>query len=103
MGPAEPAAAQTPSGGTAPSAVSPASARTPPPAGTPLPRTGVGVDVHPFSDDGRPPGPGAGARCPPFSDDGRTLGLAGLAWPGERGLAGHSDGDVAAHAACDAL
>jgi 2-C-methyl-D-erythritol 2,4-cyclodiphosphate synthase len=39
----------------------------------------------------------------PFSDDGRTLSLAGLTWPGERGLAGHSDGDVAAHAACDAL
>ena len=56
---------------------------------TPLPRVGVGVDVHPFAaaDDG----------------DGRALWLAGLTWPGERGLAGHSDGDVAAHAACDAL
>jgi 2-C-methyl-D-erythritol 2,4-cyclodiphosphate synthase len=49
-----------------------------------LPRVGLGVDVHPFA-------------------EGRTLYLAGLQWPGETGLAGHSDGDAAAHAACDAL
>ena len=34
---------------------------------------------------------------------GRELHLAGLWWPGETGLAGHSDGDVAAHAVCTAL
>jgi 2-C-methyl-D-erythritol 2,4-cyclodiphosphate synthase len=55
-------------------------------AGSALPRVGVGVDVHPFADG-----------------EGRALWLGGLHWPGERGLAGHSDGDVAAHAACDAL
>lgn len=52
-----------------------------------MPRTGIGVDVHAFA------GPG--------SD--RELWVAGLLWPGETGLNGHSDGDVAAHAACDAL
>lgn len=49
------------------------------------PRVGIGVDVHPFADDARP------------------LWVACLQWDGEVGLAGHSDGDVAAHAACDAL
>jgi 2-C-methyl-D-erythritol 2,4-cyclodiphosphate synthase len=48
-------------------------------------RTGIGVDVHRLV-------------------DGVPLHLAGLAWPEEpRGLEGHSDADVAAHAACDAL
>ena len=54
---------------------------------TQLPRVGVGVDVHPLAPEG--------------SD--RELWVAGLHWPGERGLDGHSDADVAAHAACDAL
>jgi len=53
-----------------------------------LPRTGIGVDVHAYDVS---PEPGA------------VLHLAGLAWPGERPLAGHSDADVAAHAAADAL
>lgn len=47
-------------------------------------RVGVGVDVHPF-------------------ENGRELNLAGITWPNETGLAGHSDGDVVAHACADAL
>lgn len=53
----------------------------------PLPRVGIGTDVHAFAP----------------ADSGRALWVAGLEWPGQRGLAGHSDADVAAHAACDAL
>lgn len=49
-------------------------------------RTGVGVDAHAFS-----------------ADKERKLWLAGLLWPDEIGVDGHSDGDVAAHAICDAL
>lgn len=52
---------------------------------TELPRTGIGVDVH------------------AYAEDNRTLHLAGLEWPGERGIEGHSDGDVVSHAICDAL
>jgi 2-C-methyl-D-erythritol 2,4-cyclodiphosphate synthase len=50
-----------------------------------IPRIGVGTDVHAF-------------------EAGRELWVGGLRWDGEPyGLAGHSDADVAAHAACDAL
>ncbi len=47
-------------------------------------RVGQGIDVHPF------------AR-------GRRLWLCGVEIPGEEGLAGHSDADVALHAVTDAI
>lgn len=47
-------------------------------------RVGLGVDAHAFSDDA-------------------ALVLGGVEFPGEPGLAGHSDGDVVAHAVIDAL
>ncbi len=49
-------------------------------------RTGIGVDAHAFS-----------------SDPARPMWLAGLLWPDVIGVDAHSDGDVAAHAICDAL
>ncbi|WP_424937376.1 MULTISPECIES: 2-C-methyl-D-erythritol 4-phosphate cytidylyltransferase [Bacteria] len=51
---------------------------------TGAPRVGIGTDVHGFAGDG-------------------VLRLAGLEWPGEPALAGHSDGDAVAHAIVDAL
>ncbi len=52
-------------------------------------RTGIGTDVH---------------RLVPRADDDPPMQLAGLSWPDEpQRLEGHSDADVAAHAACDAL
>jgi len=56
-------------------------------AGTAAPTvmaTGIGIDVHGY-------------------DAVQPLWLGGLHWPGEPGLAGHSDGDAVAHAVCDAL
>jgi len=49
-------------------------------------KVGIGVDAHAFA-----------------TDKSRKLSLAGLIWENEIGLDGHSDGDVAAHAICDAL
>ncbi|MFT4259189.1 2-C-methyl-D-erythritol 4-phosphate cytidylyltransferase [Microbacterium sp.] len=55
-----------------------------PPAVARSPRIGIGTDVHAFGGEG-------------------DLWLAGLEWPGEQALSGHSDGDAVAHAIVDAL
>ena len=47
-------------------------------------RIGIGLDAHAFTDEA-------------------ALVLGGVDFPGERGLAGHSDGDVVAHALIDAI
>jgi 2-C-methyl-D-erythritol 4-phosphate cytidylyltransferase/2-C-methyl-D-erythritol 2,4-cyclodiphosphate synthase len=72
--------------GRAEGATRPALERGPVAASGAVTRVGTGVDVHAFADDA-----------------GTPLWLAGLHWPGEPGLSGHSDGDAVAHAICDAL
>ena len=49
-------------------------------------RTGIGTDVHRFSED-----------------ESKPLYLGTVLWPGEIGLEGHSDGDALAHAVVDSL
>ena len=51
---------------------------------SPALRVGTGVDVHAYDHSAR-------------------LRLAGLTWPDEPGLSGHSDGDAVCHAIVDAL
>ena len=51
---------------------------------SPVPRVGSALDVHAF-------------------DEASPLTLAGLEWPGEKGLSGHSDGDAVVHAIVDAI
>lgn len=60
---------------------------TPHTPATAWPRTGLAFDAHQFA----------------ATDSGKPCRLACLEWPGEPALEGHSDGDVAAHALCDAL
>ncbi len=53
--------------------------------GEQVPRVGIGFDTHPWAEEDRP------------------LLLGGVRFDGERGLAGHSDGDVVSHAVADAV
>ncbi|MDY6054739.1 2-C-methyl-D-erythritol 2,4-cyclodiphosphate synthase [Micrococcus sp.] len=78
-----PASAQGPVP-SSPAVQGPAAPTPAPPA---MPRTGIGTDVHAWAPEDAP----------------RPLWLGCIEWPGQNGAAATSDGDVAAHAACNAL
>lgn len=81
---------------------------------SPIPfRVGQAIDVHAFAKESEPDkasstgleSSGTALDTPDeeSSRAAKSLWLACLEWPGETPLEGHSDGDVAAHAVCDAL
>ncbi|QPK82149.1 2-C-methyl-D-erythritol 2,4-cyclodiphosphate synthase [Schaalia sp. ZJ405] len=65
-------------------------------------RVGQAIDVHAFATE-EERAASSSSREETGGIDAAPLMLACLQWPGETPLSGHSDGDVAAHAVCDAI